>query len=87
MAVNAGMDGLQRSTDRGSAIVAACRSKPLPSLRSTKLGKVFTYGIVAMRGTRFAHLGMVVDGGGGWRRRGSSVGFGRRHRQALVLLR
>jgi hypothetical protein len=61
-------------------------SKPLPVLRFTKLNEVFTCGIVAMRGTRFAYLGMVVHSGGGWRRREGSVSFGRRRRQAPVLL-
>jgi hypothetical protein len=40
-----------------------------------------------MQGTRFAHLGTAADGGGGWRWRGGSVDFGRRSRQAPVLLR
>jgi hypothetical protein len=48
---------------------ATHRSKPLPTLRSTKHDKVFTYGIGATRGTRFAHLGTAAGGGGGWRRR------------------
>jgi hypothetical protein len=46
--------------------VAARRSKLLPVLRFTKLDLVFFYGIVAMRGSCFAHLGMAADGGGGW---------------------
>jgi hypothetical protein len=48
--------------------VAAHQSKPLPVLRFTKLDRVFTYGIMATRGSRFTHLGMAADGGGGWRR-------------------
>jgi hypothetical protein len=43
------------------------RSKLLLALRSTKLDKVFTYGIVVTQGNRFTHLGMAADGGGGWR--------------------
>jgi hypothetical protein len=39
------------------------------------------------RGTRFAHLGMAADGGGGWRRRGGSVGFEHRRRQAPVKMK
>jgi hypothetical protein len=35
------------------------------ALQSTVLDKVFTYGIMAMRGSRFAHLGIVADGSGG----------------------
>jgi hypothetical protein len=31
----------------------------------TKLDKVFTYGIMATRGSRLAHLGMALDGGDG----------------------
>jgi hypothetical protein len=55
------------SAGRGGAIAAAARqSMLLPVLQSTKLDKVFTYGIVAMRGTQFAHLGMAADGGGSW---------------------
>jgi hypothetical protein len=46
----------------------AHRSKLLPALRFNKLKKVFTYGIVVTRGSRFAHLGMertvVVAGDG-----------------------
>jgi hypothetical protein len=34
-------------------------------LRFTKLDKVFTYNIVVMRGSRFAHLGMAVAAGDG----------------------
>jgi hypothetical protein len=57
------------STDRGGVIVAAAhRSKQLPVLQFTKLDKVFTYGIVVTQGSRFAHLGMAADGGGGWQR-------------------
>jgi hypothetical protein len=48
--------------------VAAHQSEPFPVLRFTKLDKVFTYGIVATRGSRFAHLGMAADNGGGGRR-------------------
>jgi hypothetical protein len=67
------MDGSRDSAGMGGAIgarpaVVAHRSKPLPALRFTKLDKVFTYNIVAMRGSRFTHLGMAADGGGGWRR-------------------
>jgi hypothetical protein len=46
--------------------MAARLTEPLPALRFTKLDKVFTYGIVAMWGSQFAHHGMAVDGGGGW---------------------
>jgi hypothetical protein len=46
----------------------AHRSEPLLALRFIKLDKVFTYGIVVTRGSRFVHLGMAADGGGGWRR-------------------
>jgi hypothetical protein len=35
----------------GSIMAVAHRSKPLPVLKSTNLDKVFTYDIVAMRGT------------------------------------
>jgi hypothetical protein len=38
------------SAGRGGAIAASHQSKPLPVLRFTKLDKVFTYSIVAMRG-------------------------------------
>jgi hypothetical protein len=48
--------------------VAARRSKPLPTLRFTKLDKVFTYGIMATWVSQFAHLGMAADGGRDWRR-------------------
>jgi hypothetical protein len=48
--------------------VVAHRSEPLPALRFTKLDKVFTYDIVAMRGSQFTHIGMAMDGGGSWRR-------------------
>jgi hypothetical protein len=41
-------------------VVVAHQSKPLPVLRFTKLGKVFTYGNVAMRRSRPALLGMAV---------------------------
>jgi hypothetical protein len=44
----------------------ARRSEPLPALHFTKLDKVFTYGIVAMRGSRFAHLGIVFSFPGGF---------------------
>jgi hypothetical protein len=89
VAVNAGMDGSRRLVLQGwraQSMVAPCRSKPLRALRSTKLNKVFTYGIVAMWGTRFAHLGTAADNGDGWRQWGGLAGFGRRHRQASVLL-
>jgi hypothetical protein len=46
-------------------MVVARQSKPLPVLWFTKLDKVFTYAIVATRGSRFSHLGMAADGGGG----------------------
>jgi hypothetical protein len=68
VAINVGMDGswrLGRQGRRAWPAAVAHRSKSLPALRSTKLDKVFTYGIVAMRGTRFAHLGMTADGGDG----------------------
>jgi hypothetical protein len=64
----------------------ARRSEPLPALRFTKLDKVFTYNIVATRGSRFAHHGMAADSGGGWRRRGDSAQARRRWRRALGLL-
>jgi hypothetical protein len=73
VAVNAGMDGsrrLGRQGRRTRPAAAAHRSKPLPVLRFTKLNKVFSYGIMATRGSRFAHIGMAADGGGGWRWRG-----------------
>jgi hypothetical protein len=47
-------------------MAAARRSKPLLALRSTKLDKIFTYGIVAMRRTNFAHLGRTSGNNGGW---------------------
>jgi hypothetical protein len=56
--------GAARSRQRTQPVAVAHRSKPLPALRSTKLDKVFTYGTVATRGTRFARLGTAVDGGG-----------------------
>jgi hypothetical protein len=90
VAVNAGMHvsrRLGRQGWRAQPATAAHRSKPLPALWFTKLDKVFTYGIVATRGSRFAHLGMAVDGGGGWRRRGNSAQAQRRWRRALGLLR
>jgi hypothetical protein len=40
--------------------------EPITSAPVTKLDKVFTYGIVATQGSRFAHLGMAADDGGGW---------------------
>jgi hypothetical protein len=46
----------------------AHQSEALPVLWFTKLDKVFTYGIMAMRRSRFTHLGMAADGSGGWRR-------------------
>jgi hypothetical protein len=59
----------RRSGRRCNQLAAvAHRSKPLPVLRFTKLDKVFTYGIVATRGSRLAHLELAADGGGGWRR-------------------
>jgi hypothetical protein len=54
-------------------VAAARRSKPLPALQFTKLDKVFTYDIVATQGSRFAHLGMEAEGGGGWRLSASSA--------------
>jgi hypothetical protein len=68
-------------------VAAAHRSEPLLVLWFTKLDKVFTYGIVVMQGSRFAHLGMVVDGSGGWRRRGDSAQAQRRWWRAPRLLR
>jgi hypothetical protein len=59
----------RRSGQRHNRPAAAGhRSKPLSVLRFTKLDKVFTYNIMATWGSRFAHLGMAADGGGGWRR-------------------
>jgi hypothetical protein len=61
------MDGsrrLGRQGRRARPAVAARWSKPLLALWFTKLDKIFTYGILAMRGSRFAHLGMAADGGG-----------------------
>jgi hypothetical protein len=40
--------------------------EPITSAPVTKLDKVFTYGIVATQGSRFAHLGMAANDGGGW---------------------
>jgi hypothetical protein len=75
------------SDGKGGAIAAAAhRSKPLSALWFTKLDKVFTSGIVATWGSRFAHLGMAADGGRGWRQRGDLVSFKRHRRQAPVLL-
>jgi hypothetical protein len=54
-------------------MAVARRSEPLSALRFTKLDKVFTYDIVASRGSQFAHFGMAADDGGGWRRRGDSA--------------
>jgi hypothetical protein len=68
--VNAGMDGSRRLVLQGwraQSVVAPCRSKPLWELWSTRLNNVFTYGIMAMWGTRFAHLGTAADNGDGWR--------------------
>jgi hypothetical protein len=59
--------GAARSRQRARPAAAARWSKPLAAFRFTKLDKVFTYDIVATRGSRFAHLGMAVDGDGGWR--------------------
>jgi hypothetical protein len=53
---------------RARPVTVAHRSKPLPAFRFTKLDKVFTYSIVVIRGSRFTHLGMAADDGGGWRR-------------------
>jgi hypothetical protein len=66
--------------------VVAHRNELLPALRFTKLDKVFTYGIVVTRGSRFAHLGMAADGGRGWRQRGDSAQAWRRWRRAPGLL-
>jgi hypothetical protein len=60
--------GRRSGRRRNRPTVAAHRSKPLPVPQSNKLDKVFTYDIMAMRGTRFANLGMIADGGGNWRR-------------------
>jgi hypothetical protein len=57
--------GAARSRQRARLVAAARQSKPLPALWFTKLDKVFTYGIVATRGSRFDHLGKVADDGGG----------------------
>jgi hypothetical protein len=46
-------------------MMVAHRNKLLLALPFTKLDKVFTYGIVVMRGSRFAHLGMAANGDGG----------------------
>jgi hypothetical protein len=77
--VNVGMDDsrwLGRQGRRTQPAVATHWSKPLPTLRSTKLNKVFTYGIVETWGIRFAHLGTAADGGGGWRRLATARRFG-----------
>jgi hypothetical protein len=58
--------GAARSWQHARPMAMAHRSKPLSALQSTKLDKVFTYGIVVTRGTRFAHHGMVEERGGGW---------------------
>jgi hypothetical protein len=52
---------------------AAHRSKTLLALRSTKLDKVFTYGIVAMQRTYFAHHGRTSGNRGGWCGQGGSA--------------
>jgi hypothetical protein len=68
VAINAGMDGSRRLGRQGwhaRPAAVAHRSKPLLALWSTKLDKVITYGIVAMLGTQFTHLGMAADSGGG----------------------
>jgi hypothetical protein len=80
VAVNIEMDGsrrLGRQGWRARPMAAAHRSKSLPAHQSTKLDKVFTYGIVAMRGTRFAHLGMAVAGDSEVVRLASGVDVGR----------
>jgi hypothetical protein len=64
-------------------MAAARRSKPLLALRSTKLDKIFTYGIVAMRRTNFAHLGRTSGNNGGWCGWGGSAQARRRWRWAL----
>jgi hypothetical protein len=51
-------------------VAVAHQSEPLLAIRFTKHDKVFTYGIMAMLGSRFAHLGMAADGSGGSRRQG-----------------
>jgi hypothetical protein len=58
--------GVARSQRRAQPTAVARRSKSLPVLRSNKLDKVFTYGIMATWGTHLSHLGTAVDGGGGW---------------------
>jgi hypothetical protein len=69
--------GAVRSWRRAWPTAVAHQSKPLPALQSTKLDKVFTYDIMATRGTRFTHVGTAADDGGGWRWQGGLVGFGR----------
>jgi hypothetical protein len=66
---------------------AARWSKPLPALRSTKLDKIFTYGIVATRRTYFAHHGRTLGNNGGWCGRAGLAQARRRWRRALGLLR
>jgi hypothetical protein len=85
MVVNTGMDGSRwlpagaaRSRRRAWPAAAAHQSKPLRTLRFTELDKIFTYGIVVTQGSRFAHLGMAADDGGGWRRWGDSAQARRR---------
>jgi hypothetical protein len=60
--------GRRSGRQRNWPTVVTHRSKMLPALRFTKLDKAFTYGILATRGSRSAHLGMAADDGGGWRR-------------------
>jgi hypothetical protein len=73
--------GVARSWWRARPAAAAHRSKPLPALRSTKLNKVFTSGIMATRGTRFVTLGRqrtaVAAGDGEAVRLASSVDAGK----------
>jgi hypothetical protein len=65
------------SAVRGGTITAAAhRSKPLPAPRPTKLDMVFTYGIVAMRGTRSADLGTAAVRWFSWLRASSLASFG-----------
>jgi hypothetical protein len=71
---------------RNRPAAAARWSKPLPTLRFTKLDKVFTYGIMVTRGSQFAHFGMAADDGEGRRRRGDLAQARRRWQRALGLL-
>jgi hypothetical protein len=72
LVVNAGMDGLRlldrhgrhNRGARARPAPTACRSRPLPTLWSTKHNEVFTYGIGATWGTRLANLDLAAGDGG-----------------------